>query len=113
MSLRSLALSSFKTEPFEVKEWNATVFVREPSILDFHAYLNAITAHKDDPEKVVEAEIKLLIAVLLDEDKNPVFTADDKAELLKSYNLTHRKILNKVFDLISNDEDPVSTAKKK
>lgn len=113
MGIKELALNSFKTKTVPVDEWGVSVLVREPSILALNEYLNVNSNHKEDPKKVVEAEIDLLISVLLDEDKQPIFTIEDKADLLKSYNLTHRKILNTVFDLISNNGDSVEKAKKK
>lgn len=113
MNLKQLALSTFRVESFEVPEWDATVLIREPSVLDFQSYLTIVSEHKDEPVKIVNAEIDLLITVLLSEDKTPIFTVDDKEALFKSYTLTHRRLLNKVYGFVPDNTEQAKKAKKK
>ncbi|WP_272582911.1 phage tail assembly chaperone [Providencia sp. PROV261] len=119
-NLRDLALSaerSFRTKEIVIPEWDdAEVIIREPSIkarMDHQALLDSAGEKElsaiEQTELNLKADVILLIDVLLDKDKEPVFKLSDSDEVFKTYGPVHSRILNAAFELTMTAE----IAKKK
>lgn len=98
-SLRELAtapLSGFRTKVITVSEWEgATVVLREPSPAGWARWRDVMKPGEGDGEtetpalslseeaqRNIRADVVMLIDVLLDEDRQPVFTQADAEPLL-------------------------------
>ena len=53
----------------------------------------------------LRADVALFLNVLCDEDKQPVFTPDDEAEVRAIYGPVHSRLLKQVLDLIASRDD--------
>ena len=102
--------SGFRTQSIEVKEWGATVRVREPLHTDFYRYIKTIEQLKEDEklsehEKVlasVKAEARLFATILIDENGDSLFNVSDDtdmADLVKNYGPIHTRIVNNSIEL--------------
>ncbi|MFG0224925.1 phage tail assembly chaperone [Providencia stuartii] len=120
LNLRELALSterSFRTKEIVIPEWDdAVVIIREPSVrarIDHQALLDSIGDKELSAIEQTELNIRgdsiLLIDVLLDANKEPVFKSDDIDAVFKTYGPVHSRILNAAFELTMTAE----VAKKK
>ncbi|EPE9075665.1 phage tail assembly chaperone, partial [Providencia stuartii] len=96
-----------------VPEWGCDVVLREPSV---SIWLKWLKEHRDlgettemSTEEVVkrnlETDVEFLINVLLDEDLTPVFTPEDKGEVLKIYGPVHARLVNQAFQLITSTNE--------
>ncbi|MGY2800328.1 hypothetical protein ACVWV0_004604 [Ewingella americana] len=114
-SLRALALApsgAYRTKETTVPEWDgAKVILREPSgqaWTDFQALLNPEVSEGTEPQKLTPAEtfirnraadVILFIDVLLDEEGQPVFTAEDQEEVAQIYGPVHVRLLQQALAL--------------
>ncbi|WP_272575657.1 phage tail assembly chaperone [Providencia sp. PROV273] len=119
-NLRDLALSaerSFRTKEIIIPEWDdADVIIREPSIkarMDHQALLDSAGEKElsaiEQTELNIKADVILLIDVLLDKNKEPVFKLSDSDAVFETYGPVHSRILNAAFELTMTAE----VAKKK
>lgn len=127
MNLRQIITAKnagFRTQSFEVKEWGATVTVREPLHSDFYRYIKAIKQLKENKKLSeydkdvgsIKAEAILFASILIDENGDCIFNASDDtdmADLVKSYGPVHTRIVNKSIELIDLKNDPIKEAEKK
>ncbi len=116
LNLRNIALNaaqSFRTKKITVSEWGCDVVLREPSV---SIWLKWLKEHRDlgdstelSTEDIVrrnlETDVEFLINVLLEEDLTPVFTPEDKAEVLKIYGPVHARLVNQAFQLITSTNE--------
>lgn len=114
-SLRDLALApsgAYRTKETMVPEWHgAKVILREPSgqaWTAFQALLNPELPEGDEPKKLTPAEtfirnraadVILFIDVLLDEEGQPVFSAEDQDEVALIYGPVHVRLLQQALAL--------------
>ena len=116
--------SGFRTKSFEVKEWGATVHVREPLHTDFYRYIKTIEQLKEDKKlseqekdlASIKAEARLFATILIDENGDSLFDVSDDtdmADLVKNYGPIHTRIVNKAIELIDLKNDPIKEAEKK
>ncbi|WP_272576019.1 phage tail assembly chaperone, partial [Providencia sp. PROV248] len=86
---------------------------REPSV---SIWLKWLKEHRDlgDSEGVsteetvqrnLETDVEFLINVLLEEDLSPVFTPEDKPEVLKIYGPVHARLVHQAFELITSTNE--------
>lgn len=119
-NLRDLALSterSFRTKEIVIPEWDdEEVIIREPSVkarIDHQALLDSAVDKElsaiEQTELNIKADVILLIDVLLDKNKVPVFKESDSDAVYKIYGPVHSRILNAAFELTMSSE----VAKKK
>lgn len=114
--LRDIALNSaqsFRTKKVTVPEWSTDVVLREPSV---SIWLKWLKEHRDlgdakdvSTEEIVrrnlETDVEFLINVLLDADLTPVFTPEDKPEVLKIYGPVHARLVHQAFELITSTNE--------
>lgn len=114
-SLRALALApsgAYRTKETTVPEWDdAKVILREPSgqaWTDYQALLNPEVPDGAEPTKLTPSEtfirnraadVILFIDVLLDEEGQPVFTAEDQEEVAQIYGPVHVRLLQQALAL--------------
>lgn len=120
MAIKDLVKIGFRTCKVFVKEWEGTtVTVREPSHVDFSRYLRTIKKIEEndqlsDDEKdkqFVEADSKLFITILLDENGEQACNENDLGTF--KYGSIHTRLLNKAIELMGLGNEPVEEAKKK
>jgi len=119
-SLRDLALaplSGFRSKDVEVPEWGRTVTIREPSAqawLEWRQSINPALTEGEEPKKLtpaqeanrnLQSDVFLFIDILLDEEKKPVFTLEDKALVASIYGPVHARLLNKALALGTSQAD--------
>jgi len=114
-SLRDLALApsgAYRIKETTVPEWDgAKVILREPSgqaWADFQALLNPEVPEGTEPTKLTPAEtfnrnraadVILFIDVLLDEEGQPVFSAEDQEAVAQIYGPVHVRLLQQALAL--------------
>ena len=119
-SLRALALtpsSAFRTKVVDVPEWDgAKVMLREPSgeaWMRFREVMNPEVTDGDEQKKLTalenfmrnkEADVVMLIDVLLDENGDRVFSEDDQETVSKIYGPVHTRLLNQALKLGMSQE---------
>ncbi len=124
-ALRKLALapmSGFRTSVVHVPEWdNVSVKLREPSgkaWLEWRQIVNPEQDEGDESQPLsaaqvahrnMQADVVLFIDVLLDENDQPVFTAEDKSQVETIYGPVHARLLKQALDLSTSS----ATAEKK
>lgn len=124
-ALRTLALapmSGFRTSVVHVPEWeNVSVKLREPSgkaWLEWRQIVNPEQDEGDESQPLsaaqvahrnMQADVVLFIDVLLDENDQPVFTAEDKSQVEAIYGPVHARLLKQALDLSTSSV----TAEKK
>lgn len=119
-SLRELAtapLSGFRTKVITVSEWEgATVVLREPSPAGWARWRDVMKPESGETEtpalslseeaqKNIRADVVMLIDVLLDEDRQPVFTQEDAEAITEFYGPVHSRLLRQALDLQTTAAD--------
>lgn len=121
-SLRELAtapLSGFRTKVIIVSEWEgATVVLREPSPAGWARWRDVMKPGEGDGEteapalslseeaqRNIRADVVMLIDVLLDEDRQPVFTQADAEAIVEFYGPVHSRLLRQALDLQTTAAD--------
>ncbi|WP_306146531.1 phage tail assembly chaperone, partial [Escherichia coli] len=104
-NIRNLALatmSGFRHKTVDVPEWEgATVVLREPSAEAWLRWQEIVKAKDDEtPLSVVErarrnleADVELFIDVLCDTGLQPVFSEDDREQVIAVYGPVHARLL--------------------
>ncbi|MEX9908580.1 phage tail assembly chaperone [Providencia rettgeri] len=114
--LRDIALNpaqSFRTKKVTVPEWGVNVVLREPSV---SIWLKWLKEHRDlggsegvsteeTVQRNLETDVEFLINVLLEDDLSPVFTPEDKPEVLKIYGPVHARLVHQAFELITSTNE--------
>ena len=106
-NIRNLALatmSGFRHKTVDVPEWEgATVVLREPSAEAWLRWQEIVKAKDDEtPLSVVEADVELFIDVLCDTGLQPVFSEDDREQVIAVYGPVHARLLRQSLELISD-----------
>ncbi|EEW8464770.1 phage tail assembly chaperone [Escherichia coli] len=113
-NIRNLALatmSGFRHKTVDVPEWEgATVVLREPSAEAWLRWQEIVKAREDDTSPSVaerarrnlEADVELFIDVLCDTGLQPVFSADDREQVIAVYGPVHARLLRQSLELISD-----------
>ena len=100
-NIRNLALatmSGFRHKTVDVPEWEgATVVLREPSADDETPVSVAERARRN-----LEADVELFIDVLCDTGLQPVFSEDDREQVIAVYGPVHARLLRQSLELISD-----------
>lgn len=113
LSLKELALSpknAFRSKMVKVPEWSGvTVILREPSSAAWLRWRELMNTDGEGDKKLSEAEqaqrnlradVVMFSDVLLDEDKERVFSDDDTEEVMAVYGPVHARLLKQALDLI-------------
>ncbi|KID05292.1 phage tail protein [Hafnia alvei] len=114
-ALRALALapmSGFRTLVVSVPEWeNVSVKLREPSGKAWLEWRQIVNPEQDEGDESqllsaaqaahrnMQADVVLFIDVLLDDNDQPVFTAEDKSQVEAIYGPVHARLLKQALDL--------------
>ncbi|EPE0659228.1 phage tail assembly chaperone [Escherichia coli] len=113
-NIRNLALatmSGFRHKTVGVPEWEgATVVLREPSAEAWLRWQEIVKTREDDTSlsvaerarRSLEADIELFIDVLCDSEMQPVFSADDREQVIAVYGPVHARLLRQSLELISD-----------
>ncbi|TBN95991.1 phage tail protein [Salmonella enterica subsp. salamae serovar 13,22:z:-] len=113
-NIRNLALatmSGFRHKTVDVPEWEgATVVLREPSAEAWLRWQEIVKSGNDDtPLSVAErsrrnlaADVELFIDILCDAGLKPVFSAEDREQVLAVYGPVHARLLRQSLDLITD-----------
>lgn len=72
-------------------------------------YVASVKEEKD----LIEAEARLFIHCVCDENELPIFNEDDLSELLEAYGNKHSRILEEGLKLLTIDKNPVGVSEKK
>lgn len=113
-NIRNLALATmagFRHKTIVVPEWEgATVVLREPSAEAWLRWQEIVkTGEEDAPLSVserarrnLEADVELFIDILCDTGLKPVFSADDREQVLAVYGPVHSRLLRQSLELITD-----------
>ena len=116
-NIKSLALArmaGFRHLTVSVPEWeDATVIVREPSAEAWLRFQNIVKSDTDSDEisvsekmkRNLDADVTLFVDILLDEDKQQVFTPDDAGAVALIYGPVHSRLLKRALQLITGADD--------
>jgi len=118
LSLKELALSpknAFRSKMVKVPEWSGvTVILREPSSAAWLRWRELMNTGADGDEKLSEAEqaqrnlradVVMFSDVLLDEDKERVFSDDDTETVMAVYGPVHARLLKQALDLMTTPDE--------
>ncbi|MEX9773546.1 phage tail assembly chaperone [Morganella morganii] len=118
LSLKELALSpknAFRSKMVKVPEWNGVaVILREPSSAAWLRWRELMNTGADGDEKLSEAEqaqrnlradVVMFSDVLLDEDKERVFSDDDTETVMAVYGPVHARLLKQALDLMTTPDE--------
>ena len=118
LSLKELALSpknAFRSKIVKVPEWNgATVILREPSSaawLKWRELMNTDTGSEENKSEAeqaqrnLRADVVMFSDVLLDEDKERVFSDDDTDTVMEIYGPVHARLLKQALDLMTTPDE--------
>ncbi|SQU09564.1 tail assembly chaperone [Escherichia coli] len=106
-NIRNLALatmSGFRHKTVDVPEWEgATVVLREPSAEAWLRWQEIVKAKDDETplsvaeraRRNLEADVELFIDVLCDTGLQPVFSEDDREQVIAVYGPVHARLLRK------------------
>ncbi len=112
-NIRNLALatmSGFRHKTVDVPEWEgATVVLREPSAEAWLRWQEIVKAKDDETplsvaeraRRNLEADVELFIDVLCDTGLQPVFSEDDREQVIAVYGPVHARLLRQSLELIS------------
>lgn len=113
-NIRNLALatmSGFRHKTVDVPEWEgATVVLREPSAEAWLRWQEIVKAKDDETplsvaeraRRNLEADVELFIDVLCDTGLQPVFSEDDREQVIAVYGPVHARLLRQSLELISD-----------
>ncbi|EMP4942727.1 phage tail assembly chaperone [Escherichia coli] len=113
-NIRNLALatmSGFRHKTVDVPEWEGTtVVLREPSAEAWLRWQEIVKTGDDDTplsvaeraRRNLEADVELFIDVLCDTGMQPVFSADDREQVIAVYGPVHARLLRQSLELISD-----------
>ncbi|HDY0703724.1 TPA: phage tail assembly chaperone [Escherichia coli] len=113
-NIRNLALatmSGFRHKTVDVPEWEgATVVLREPSAEAWLRWQEIVKAKDDETplsvaeraRRNLEADVELFIDVLCDTGLQPVFSVDDREQVIAVYGPVHARLLLQSLELISD-----------
>ncbi|EES1815395.1 phage tail protein [Escherichia coli] len=113
-NIRNLALatmSGFRHKTVDVPEWEeATVVLREPSAEAWLRWQEIVKAKDDETplsvaeraRRNLEADVELFIDVLCDTGLQPVFSEDDREQVIAVYGPVHGRLLRQSLELISD-----------
>ncbi|MBY7353807.1 phage tail assembly chaperone [Escherichia ruysiae] len=96
-----------------VPEWEGTtVVLREPSAEAWLRWQEIVKTGDDDTplsvaeraRRNLEADVELFIDVLCDTGMQPVFSADDREQVLAVYGPVHARLLRQSLELITDAE---------
>ena len=111
LSLKELALSpknAFRSKMVKVPEWNGiAVILREPSSaawLRWRELMNT-DAEAEQAQRNLRADVVMFSDVLLDEDKERVFSDDDTEEVMAVYGPVHARLLKQALDLMTTPDE--------
>ncbi|MFI8417692.1 phage tail assembly chaperone [Serratia sp. NPDC078593] len=118
-ALASAPLSGFRTKTVIVDEWEgAKVVLREPSpdgwgrwreiLMPEDAEDGAETVKpsiSEQTQRNIRADAVMFIDVLLDEERQPVFSHDELADVIAFYGPVHSRLLKQAMDLATSPED--------
>ena len=118
LSLKELALSpknAFRSKMVKVPEWSGvTVILREPSSAAWLRWRELMNTDGEGDKKLSEAEqaqrnlradVGMFSDVLLDEDKERVFSDDDTEEVMAVYGPVHARLLKQALDLMTTPDE--------
>jgi hypothetical protein len=118
LSLKELALSpknAFRSKMVKVPEWNGiAVILREPSSAAWLRWRELMNTDGEDDKKLSEAEqaqrnlradVVMFSDVLLDEDKERVFSDDDTETVMAVYGPVHARLLKQALDLMTTPDE--------
>lgn len=118
LSLKELALSpknAFRSKMVKVPEWNGvTVILREPSSAAWLRWRELMNTDGEGDKKLSEAEqaqrnlrvdVVMFSDVLLDEDKERVFSDDDTEMVMAVYGPVHARLLKQALDLMTTPDE--------
>lgn len=121
-NIRNLALatmSGFRHKTVDVPEWEgATVVLREPSAEAWLRWQEIVKAKDDETplsvaeraRRNLEADVELFIDVLCDTGLQPVFSEDDREQVIAVYGPVHARLLRQSLELISDAGEVKSSA---
>ncbi|KNZ84895.1 phage tail assembly chaperone [Morganella morganii] len=99
----------------KVPEWNGVaVILREPSSAAWLRWRELMNTGADGDEKLSEAEqaqrnlradVVMFSDVLLDEDKERVFSDDDTETVMAVYGPVHARLLKQALDLMTTPDE--------
>ncbi|WP_392552924.1 phage tail assembly chaperone [Orbus wheelerorum] len=100
---------------------NAKFMVFEPPLKDWMAYVSVVKLCSEDNEttedikakKLIEAEAKLFIRCVRDENGDPIFGESELSELINVFGNNHSRILEKGLELLTLKQNPLEVAEKK
>ncbi|MCA8592489.1 phage tail assembly chaperone [Escherichia coli] len=105
-NIRNLALatmSGFRHKTVDVPEWEgATVVLREPSAEAWLRWQEIVKAKAERARRNLEADVELFIDVLCDTGLQPVFSEDDREQVIAVYGPVHARLLRQSLELISD-----------
>ena len=118
LSLKELALSpknAFRSKMVKVPEWSGvTVILREPSSAAWLRWRELMNTDGEGDKKLSEAEqaqrnlradVVMFSDVLLDEDKERVFSDDDTETVMAVYGPVHARLLKQALDLMTTPDE--------
>ncbi|WP_368897101.1 phage tail assembly chaperone [Morganella morganii] len=99
----------------KVPEWNGiAVILREPSSAAWLRWRELMNTDGEGDKKLSEAEqaqrnlradVVMFSDVLLDEDKERVFSDDDTEEVMAVYGPVHARLLKQALDLMATPDE--------
>ena len=104
-------MSGFRHKTVDVPEWEgATVVLREPSAEAWLRWQEIVKAKDDETplsvaelaRRNLEADVELFIDVLCDTGLQPVFSVDDREQVIAVYGPVHARLLRQSLELISD-----------
>ncbi|MCQ1605425.1 phage tail assembly chaperone [Escherichia coli] len=113
-NIRNLALatmSGFRHKTVDVPEWEgATVVLREPSAEAWLRWQEIVKAKDGETplsvaeraHRNLEADVELFIDVLCDTGLQPVFSEDDREQVIAVYGPVHARLLRQSLELIND-----------
>lgn len=106
----------------EAPDFDGAIFmVFEPPLSDWVNYLKIVRDNSDDNElteeqkiqKQIEAEAKLFVKCVRDENGDVIFPENEIKDLISSYGNAHSRLLEKGLNLLSLNKNPIELAEKK